>query len=140
MEYIMNMDDEKPTTRKRLLPEGWSKFRINSIQDKVSKSGNEMIIVNITHLKTSYSEDIFLVTVPKKRWLLKKLLESVGITRSDDGNYKWTKDELIGKEFAGLVEHEDNEYINREGVTVKAKQHRINDFDSVDNQIQWDEN
>lgn len=137
MSYSMSMENEKRPNVKKLLEEGWRKFRINTVEPKISKSGNEMFVINITDDKTSYSEDIYLISKEGKRWLLKELLSACGITKDEQGIYNWKESDLIGKEIFGLVEHEPQEYINRNGETVKTIQHRINKFDTVENQIEW---
>lgn len=137
MSYSMSMENEKRPNVKKLLEEGWRKFRINTVEPKISKSGNEMFVINITDDKTSYSEDIYLISKEGKRWLLKELLSACGITKDEQGIYNWKESDLIGKEIFGLVEHESQEYINRNGETVKTIQHRINKFDTVENQIEW---
>ena len=139
MPYNMNMNSEKRPNVKRLLDEGWRTFRINSGEAKVSKSGNDMFVVNITDIKTGYSEDIYLVATEGKRWLLKEILVACGIPKDTEGNYTWDIPDIINKEIVGLVEHEPNEYINRNGDTVKTTVHRINKFDIVSNQVAWDE-
>lgn len=134
----MDMSNEKKPVVKKLLPEGWRKFSIKSAEAKVSKQGNDMFVVNICDIETGYTEDIYLVATPGKRWLLKELLASCGINRGSDDKYSWDIPDILNKEIAGLVEHEPNEYINRSGETVKTTIHRINSFDLVNNQIQWD--
>ena len=135
----MDMSNEKKPVVKKLLPEGWRKFVINSAEAKISKQGNEMFVVNIGDVKTGYTEDIYLVATQGKRWLLKELLAACGITRGSDDKYSWDIPDILTKEIAGLVEHEPNEYINRNGETVKTTIHRINSFDLVNNKIGWDE-
>jgi len=134
----MDMSSEKKPTSKKLLPEGWRKFVLKSAEAKISKQGNNMFVVNISDALTGYSEDIYLVATEGKRWLLKELLGACGIGRGSDNKYTWDIPDIIGKEVAGLVEHEPNEYINRNGDTIKTTIHRINSFDLVTNQISWD--
>ena len=47
--------------------------------------------------------------------------------------------DVLDKEIAGLFLHEPNDYINREGVTVKSTQHKIVEFKKVDDAVAWDE-
>jgi len=132
----LDMSAEKAPSRKKLLQEGTREFEILSAREQKSKSGNNMIVFNIKDIQTGYTEDIYAVAEPKKRWFLKQILEAVGCP-AVDGIYKVELPDLIGKKFAGTVEHEENEYINRDGVTVKGKQHKIVDVNST-TELEWD--
>jgi len=134
-----NMSDEKKPNRKKLLPEGWRIFSIVNGKEATSKSGNAMIIFTIQDGLTGYQEDIYAVAEPKKRWFLKSILAAVGCEASQDGVYDWEFAQVINKEFEGLVEHEPNDFINREGETIKTTQHRIVDVGQVGKDVQAEE-
>lgn len=136
--YSHDMKDEQAPSRRRLLPEGNRKFVIEGCEPSVSKSGNDMFIVSLKDIETNYIDKVYLVATPKKRWALKNLLDSCDIGAAKDGVYSWEPKNILGKEIIGTVEHEDNEYINRNGETVKTKQHRISEF-SKPEEIAWDE-
>lgn len=125
MGYSMDMKGEKAPKRKKLLPEGWRKFSILDCKESTSKGGNQMFVFTIQDCDTGYEEDIYAVATQGKRWFLKTILSAVGCQAGEDGVYDWEIGQVINKEFMGLVEHEDNEYVNREGETIKGKQHRI---------------
>ena len=120
MAYTMNMTNEKAPKRKKLLPEGWRKFTIINCVPSKSKSGNDMFIFTIRDRETAYEEDIYAIATEGKRWFLKNLLTAVGCAAGQDGVYAWDIPEVLNKDFLGLVEHEPNEYINREGETIKG--------------------
>jgi hypothetical protein len=132
MGYSMPMAGERPPKRKKLLPEGWRVFTILDCKPSKSKAGNEMFIFTIKDTLTGYEEDIYAVATPGKRWFLKCLLTAIGNTGGEDGVYEWDIPEVINKEFRGLVEHDPNDYINRDGEEVKAMQHRISDVKPLD--------
>ena len=128
MPYSDNLDNEPKPSRKRLLPQGWRIFQLKSGKETTSKAGNPMFVFEIQDKETEYAEDIYCVSTPGKRWLLKCILSSVGIERSTAGTYNWDIPDVLNKDICGLVEHEPNDYINRNGDTVKTVQHRIVDF------------
>lgn len=128
MSYSDNLDNEQAPTRKRLLSQGWRIFQILKGIERTSKAGNPMFVFTIKDNETDYIEDIYCVSTPGKRWMLKCILSSCGIERNSDGNYNWDIPQLLNKDICGLVEHEPNEYINRSGETVKTTQHKIVDF------------
>lgn len=132
MQY--DMSQEKEPKVKKLLDEGKRIFKILEAENSISKSGNEMVVVKVEDQETKYQEKLYLVSVQGKRWLLKKLLTACGVKAGSDGIYELELTDIIDKEFLGEVIHEPNEYINRNGETVKTTQHRIVDFEIVE----WD--
>ena len=82
-----DMSEETPT--KKLIPEGWRKFLIKSGIETTAKSGNEMIEFVFVDDKTQYEEKVYAVSVPKKRWFLKRILEACNIAAAQDGVYEW---------------------------------------------------
>jgi hypothetical protein len=128
MPYSDSLDNEKKPSRRQLLDQGWRAFVFESGEDKPSKAGNQMFIMQTKDVATGYVEPVFLVRTEGKRWLLKAALESVGIKRSEDGKYNYELSDLLGKELLGEVIHEPDEYINRNGDTVKTTRHKIVDF------------
>ncbi len=125
MSYSMNMSQEKAPKRKKLLPEGWHDFTITNCREETSKKGNLMFVFTMRHDATGYEDDVYAVATEGKRWFLKMILAACDCASSADGTYEWDIPDVLNKRVHGLVEHEDNEYINREGETVKGKQHRI---------------
>lgn len=139
MTYSMSMGNENRPNVKILLEKGWRTFKVNSCEAKLSKSGNEMFVVNITDKDTSYAENIYLVATEGKRWLLKEFLTACGIIADAEGKYNWDIKDILEKEISGFVDHEPNEYINRNGDTIKTTIHRINKFEQVKDSTLWGE-
>ena len=131
----MDMSQEKKPKIRRLMPEGWSKAKITAAEENVSKSGNKMIVVELTLVDENYSEDVYLVSEPGKRWMLKKLLDACGCEAAQDGVYKWEFSDILDKEIMVLNIPEDNTWINREGEEKTTKQNRFTDFQEV----AWDD-
>ena len=121
----MNMASEKEPTKRKLLDEGEHIFEIVSCEPSVSKKGNDMFIIELKHEATGYIDKIYPVATEGKRWLLKQILTACGLPAGQDGIYDWSPDDIIGKKIKGIVEHEENDWINRDGENVKTKQHRI---------------
>ena len=127
MESLDMREEKKPST-KILLPEGWRDLDIIGCTDEVkSKQGNRQYIINIKDVETGYEENIYAVSEPKKRWFLKLILDACGVEHKE-GVYVFEpplSKHLIGNRIKGLFKHEDNEWINRDGETIKTKQHKI---------------
>lgn len=137
----MDMSQEKAPVRKKLMPEGWRKLTIIECEPSVSKGGNDMFIITWRDQETGYEEKVYAVATQGKRWFLKTILTACGIPAGKDGIYDWNTSDIIGKEIIGLFEHEPNEYINRNGETVKTTQHRLTEVKSIteaDEHIEWD--
>ena len=130
-----DMSQEKRPNIKRVLPEGWLKMKIESCEPSISKSGNQMMIIELIEAKTGSVEKIYLVAEQGKRWQLKKLLIACGIEAGKDGVYDWDTQDIIGKEIQALNEPEDNTWINRDGHEITTKQNRFIDFEV----LAWDE-
>lgn len=144
MGYKMNMSEEKKPTTKMLLPEGWRKFKIVGVEERVSKAGNQMFVITAKDEETGYDDTWFAIAEPKKRWFLKSILAACGCKASEDGVYDWDIKDILQKNVLGLSVHEDNEYINREGETVKTKQHKIVDIQETEQdappiEVAWDD-
>lgn len=126
MSFRHDMSNEKAPKKKILLPEGMHHFKILSVKQATSKSGNEMFIFTIKHMETGYEEDIYAVATEGKRYFLKQILHACGIDEVC-GVYDWDETNVVNKDIFGIVGHEPNEYINRSGETVKTMQHKIVD-------------
>ena len=122
-----NWDKEKAPSRKVLLPEGWRNFQIEACEKTTSKSGNMMFKVGLLDEVTQTSTNIYLIAVQGKRWALKQVLEATGVEKQEEDEYDYSTD-LLGKKLSGLVIHEPNDYINRNGEEVKAFQHKVAEF------------
>lgn len=137
----MDMSEEKKVSKKLLLPVGWRASKIIGCSEEVvSKKGNKQFILRFKDKETGYEEDVYAVSEPKKRWFLKEILDACDI-KHENGVYKFEpplNKNLIGKYVDVLIEHEDNEWINRNGETIKNKQHRISEVRSPE-LVAWDE-
>lgn len=134
----MDMSEEKEVKRRMLLPEGNRPFIIHSCIESTSKSGNPMIVFTLIDKETKSEDKVYAVAVKGKRFLLKQILTACGIPAGQDGIYEFEINDLLNKEVMGEVIHEENEWINRAGETVKTKQHRIVEF-SKPEEVAWDE-
>jgi len=136
--YEMNMSDEKTPRVKRLLPEGWRKHKIVACEEKTSKAGNKQFVITLQDEETEHEYDVYAVSVPGKRWFLKSILSACGVSASEDGVYAWDITDILNKEISCLLAHEDNDYINRDGVEIKEQQHRVESIKEID-EVKWDE-
>jgi hypothetical protein len=124
---MSSWDNETPPKETRLLPVGWRGFEIVTGDDKPSKKGNPMFTLQIKDEQTGIVVPIYLIRTPGKRWFLKAILEATGVDKQEDDNYNYLP-EIIGKKVMGDVTHEPNKYINREGIEIETKQHKISSF------------
>ena len=109
-----------------MLPEGWREFEIIDCQEETSKAGNEMFLFTVQDVETQkIPDDIYAIATQGKRWFLKQVLSACGIGAAKDGVYKWDTTDVIGSSIMGEVKHFDNEFINREGETIKNKKMKI---------------
>lgn len=120
-------DNEKAPNRRTLLPVGWRNFTITDCIKTVSKKGNPQFKMTLTDDITVTTTDVYAVAMPGKRWTLKCILDSVGVEKQEADDYDYSP-ELLGQKLSALVEHEPNDYINRQGEEVKGWQHRLVDF------------
>jgi hypothetical protein len=120
--YKYDMSGE--SAPKTLLPKGWRKFRITDGEEQLSKKGNPMFKFTFLDIDTQTSSDVYAITTQGKRWFLKQILSACHAPAGEDGVYDWDLPDVIGKVVRGRVDHEDNEWINREGkkqVTLQSK-------------------
>jgi hypothetical protein len=126
MPYSDDMSQEKKPAG--LIPEGERVLRITEMIEGKSKNGNNMFTVTVEDIKTHKSMPIWLISEPKKRWMLKSLLSAVGVAGGQDGVYNWDIKDVIGKTVIGVVEHFQEPWINREGKEVTSTKAKITDF------------
>ena len=123
--YSMNMSQEEAPLGGLLLNEGWRIFTIIQIAEQTSKQGNEMFVFHVQDNETANIEKIYAISEEGKRWFLKCLLSAVGCEASKDGVYDWDIEDVLHKQFEGLVVHEPNKYVNRDGEEITNVRHRI---------------
>ena len=93
-----------------------------------------MFIMQLRDKETGYIDKIYPIATQGKRWFLKSILTACGVSAGQDGIYSWDIKDVVGKEVNGLVEHEPNSYINREGKTIEEMQHKIVEVQ----ELEWD--
>jgi hypothetical protein len=123
-EYNMSEERRPPS----ILQEGARLVRITEMIFGTSKNGNEMYTVTIEDTKTHKSMQVWLVATPKKRWMLKSLLSACEIPASQDGVYSFETKDIIGKSIIAMIEHVEEEWVNREGETVKTPKAKVTEF------------
>ncbi len=120
-----NHDMSSESQKKKLLPEGWREFKIMDGEEQTSKAGNPMFKFIFRDIETQQDEEVYAVAVKGKRWFLKQILVACGIPETQEGVFDWDIDNLLDKDVVGLVSHSQEEWINREGNTVKTTKHKI---------------
>lgn len=124
--YKDNMSDERKPSG--MLPEGERKVRITDLEETVSKSGNNMFIATVEDIETSASQKVYLVNEPKKRWMLKSVLDACNAPKDASGAFDWGPEDVLGKEIACMVVHYQEPWINREGKEVMLNKANVKDF------------
>ena len=112
----------------QLLPEGWNTFLVREIVYGTAKSGNPMFTLTLEEPETGSVDNVYMIDVKGKRWLLKQFLAACGIQEDKDGNVKWCEEDVIGMSIDGKNQPENNEYMNKAGETIKEKRNKINGF------------
>lgn len=115
-----------------LMPAGHRQVIVLEMIDGKSKSGNNMFTVTLEDIDTKSEMLVWLVSEPKKRWMLKSLLSAVGIAAGQDGVYDWSKSDVIGKQVTAIVEHYQEPWINREGKEVTSTKAKVTEFIGAD--------
>ena len=126
MAYEMNMNGERKPAG--LIPKGHRQVRITEMIESKSKAGNLMFITQVEDIESRVSMAVYLIGEEKKRWMLKSLLTAVGCPAGEDGVYKFETSDVIGHTATAVVDHIEEEYINRAGDTVKALKAKISEF------------
>ena len=127
-----DMDMTKETEKKQLLPEGWREFEIINCVEEISKAGNMMFKFTIVDTELKQEEEIYAIAIPKKRWFLKQILTACGVEAGKKGIYKWDIPDVLNKSIMARVEHEDQEWINRNNQSVVSKRARIREVKSME--------
>lgn len=128
--YRHDMSGE--SQRPPVLPEGWRIFKILACVAEVSKQGNEMFKFRFWDVGTAQEAgDIYAVAIKGKRWFLKQILTACDVEAGEDGVYEWDIPDVLGRFVKGNVVHEQEEWINRGGETVKTTKSKIREIDSL---------
>ncbi len=144
-DYKDNMSEEKKPAS--ILPEGLRTVRVTEMIKGLSKAGNNQFVTTIEDTQTRESMQVWLVSEPKKRWMLKSLLAAVKAPASEDGVYDWSTTDVIGKKVIANIKHYKEPWINREGNEVMLDKCKVSEFLMSDEQentidadkIAWDE-
>jgi len=129
MTYTNNYQEKPP---KKLLPAGWRVFLLTSAQEGTSKQGKPKVVVDLLDKESGYIDEQHLSTQPGTAWVWARLIRACGIAK----DVSFEVGDIRNKAVVGLVEHEPNEYINREGDTIKGVQHRITDFKAYEDETE----
>lgn len=129
MGYSMNMNNE---SERVLIPEGWHQFRVGNIEEKTSKAGNMMFVVNLTRVSGAGAIDVYCVAEEGKRWMLKQLLDACRIIADPEGNYNWAIEDVKNEIVEARIEHEPNDWIDREGNSRSDMRARVQEFKGGD--------
>ena len=123
--YKMQMNGEVAPKKKVLLPIGWRRFKIESAEEMTSKSGNPMFKFSLCDLETLSFHDVYAVSTEGKRWFLKMLLAVCNVAAAADGVYDWDTSDVLDQIVQGRVEHEPNDWVDRNGVQRTEQQSKI---------------
>ena len=125
-DYQDDMSQEKKPAS--LLPEGLRKVRVTEMIKGVSKKGNNQFVTTIEDVLTRESMQVWLVSEPKKRWMLKSLLTAVEAPAGADGIYDWSTTDVIGKTVLANIKHYKEPWINKEGVEILLDKCKVSEF------------
>jgi len=135
MSYEMNMKNERKPSK--LIPAGEREFKVIVMEEKKSKAGNMMFVTTIEDNETKGTMDVYLIAEEGKRWMLKNLLSCVNVSAAKDGVYKFDIKDVVGQRVRAIIEHVEEEWINREGQTIKSPKAKLLEF--IPTNIAWDE-
>lgn len=125
--FSMDMSKEKEPNQ--LFDEGWHQFEIISIEEDISKGGNEMFRIFLAlSSNASKTLEIYATAIPGKRWFLKMFLNACGVKPSEDGFYNWDSEDIIGKNIECLIENQEEPWIDRDGRERKTPKSKITRF------------
>jgi len=92
--------------------EGEQTVKVEAISEEISKSGNPMWLFKLRS-KNGGLLYHYCLNQPKKRWMLKKTIESITGQKQPLGEITIDLDNLIGEDFKVLVIHEDYAGVKR---------------------------
>jgi hypothetical protein len=126
----MPYKDDMTNESNKWMPEpGEYDVEIVKMEEGTSKQGNPKFTI---HFASAEDAALGLVqdltNIPGKRWLLRQLLEAVGIEPEENTEgkkiYNWDIPDVEGKTVTAKIEHEKSTFINRnnqEQESTKAK-------------------
>lgn len=130
---LETMDMSKEKAPREVFLTGRQRLQILSMEDTTSSKGNRMFVVEFLCIGNGATDTFYLIAEQGKRWLLKSLIEAVGVYQKDDfGIYTFDPEKIVNKEVDGEVVNYDEDWVNPEGNTVKLKKNRITKFYPVE--------
>ena len=123
---------------KNLLPLGWQEFEITACTDEfLSSNNNPQYKLDFSHKESGKTIEIYAVNIPKKRWLLKNIMEACGVPKDSEGNFNWPdnvplKEYLIGKRIMADVEHQERDWTAPDGNVLKLTDNKIVEVKSIE--------
>ena len=124
----MDMSNEKEMVDHSLFPEGWRFLRVKNVVESKSKAGNNQLVWTVEDTEEKTQDIIYTVSEQGKRWALKNMLFACGVKIEDGEKYIFELEDLENKIIMGLNKHVPNEFINRQGETIKGKQNKFKSF------------
>lgn len=133
MGYRNDLRNEKAPTKKHLFSVGWHTWEVSKIQETTFKSGNKGFIAELVDDEELKTIDVYMVSTEGKAWFLQQFLTAANAPQDKDGIFDWSEKDVIGKKILGYIEHEDNPWIDRQGVEHKDKQSKLLEFKALPN-------
>lgn len=122
--YSHNMRGEKEPNA--IFEDGWHQFEVVDIKEEISKNANEMFVISLAlSSNPRMGTDVYAIAVEGKRWFLKMFLDACGIQPDEAGDYNWDKEDVIGKNIEGLVENQEETWLDRNGNEKKTPKSKI---------------
>ena len=129
--YSMDMSEESEKNNFSL-EDGWYKFEIAKVEEKLSKAGNQMFVVGIAlDANAGIGTEVYMIAEQGKRWFLKQLLKACDCPASEDGVYEWEEEDILGKIVEGRVENVDEEWIDRNNRLRTTKKSKVVEFRKI---------
>jgi len=129
--YSMDMSGESERNNFHL-ENGWYKFEVAKVEEKISKAGNQMFVVNIAlDTNAGIGTEVYMIAEQGKRWFLKQLLKACDCPASEDGVYDWSEEDIIGKIVEGRVENAQEEWIDRNGNPRTTEKSKVVEFRKI---------
>ena len=132
MSYSDDMTDDVGRS-KWLPPEGFVDVEIVKMVEGTSKTGNSKFTIDFANADNAgegLQQD--LTNIQGKRWLLRQLLEACGIEPeiNEEGRkiYNWDIPDIEGKTVSAKVEHEPNDWTDRQGTEHHDKRAKFVEF------------
>lgn len=118
--------DLRGTGTNVLMPEGWNTVLVVDVTIETSKQGNEMWVIVTEHPETGSVDKTYAVTNKKTGWVFSSFLKACGYKRNAQGIYENVEPiNCIEISVDAQNKPEPNEFINRDGETVKEMRNKF---------------